>query len=822
VYIEVQPQDNPGVEKLLAALEVSKSETAEALVRKGRTMASSAPMSYGQSVRLALLVGTAYERTRRLIEAVEVMRTRIRDIEGANNRYWRGRAQLFLANLYLLQFADFALCARLCENAIVDFESAREKEWVAATFSMLGAAQRAAGEYVAASDSFRRSIAVQGPTIPMANRVPLACSLAGCLVETGRFGEAEDVITPVLVSLDSGASAISPTEQAMVYAIAAVVKAAHKNKRLAETYLQKAQELSATQPSPTVTVWVDLAAARVLEINGKASKAIEQLGRISQYCGDHGMPLQQVEVLRSQVRLGKDTANFGAALGATEAIQWLNSRLEQERNKLRLTDLDSQRNLEAANEYTRRLQREVDQQTRTLAETVKRLESEAQQRVNSERRSEYLAGHDLVTGLPIRRRLFSQATEQAASRPLGQSFGVLLIGIEPPSGTMSHLGTADADALLLQLAGVLADNVGDAFLGRYSDWKFACVTKLVAQEKIEAACAELAEIIYHAITQPVIVSATSISVKSAVGMAVVGQSSPDISVAFINADAALEHAAAQYAPRTRMFDDELSKKQLHTRQLRESIPSLNASSGLFVCFQPLVDANTGQVRGFESLARWQHPLLGTVSPTEFIPMAESFGLMDQLGLEIARLAFADYSQILRPTYPDSYVTVNVSMSQLRDPHFVSNLLQACRDAKVPPLRVLLEMTESQIIEDDGTVGVNLSRLRNQGFRFAIDDFGTGYSSLWRLSQLDVQTIKVARELVIAAGVSEPGKKLLNRAVQICHDLGRVVVAEGIEGESERQLALDAGCDQLQGYMFSKPLRADELISHLTWQQATAG
>jgi EAL domain-containing protein (putative c-di-GMP-specific phosphodiesterase class I) len=162
------------------------------------------------------------------------------------------------------------------------------------------------------------------------------------------------------------------------------------------------------------------------------------------------------------------------------------------------------------------------------------------------------------------------------------------------------------------------------------------------------------------------------------------------------------------------------------------------------------------------------------------------------------------------------------MSQLRDPHFVSNLLQACRDAKVPPLRVLLEMTESQIIEDDGTVGVNLSRLRNQGFRFAIDDFGTGYSSLWRLSQLDVQTIKVARELVIAAGVSEPGKKLLNRAVQICHDLGRVVVAEGIEGESERQLALDAGCDQLQGYMFSKPLRADELISHLTWQQATAG
>jgi EAL domain-containing protein (putative c-di-GMP-specific phosphodiesterase class I) len=110
---------------------------------------------------------------------------------------------------------------------------------------------------------------------------------------------------------------------------------------------------------------------------------------------------------------------------------------------------------------------------------------------------------------------------------------------------------------------------------------------------------------------------------------------------------------------------------------------------------------------------------------------------------------------------------------------------------------------------------NLRRLRTHGFRFAIDDFGTGYSSLWRLSQLDVQTIKVARELVVGAVAGEQGQLLLKRAVQICRDLNRTVVAEGVEGERERICALDAGCDQMQGYLFSVPLPAPALVDMLT-------
>jgi diguanylate cyclase (GGDEF)-like protein len=820
VQIEIQDFDNAQVEKTLLALENQPEEAAEILVRKARELARGATMSYVQSVRLSIVIATAYERSRRHVEAVEVLRPRVREVEGQDDRYWRARASAQLAKVYLLYFADFDASTKVFASAVADFDAAGEREWVASTLLMLGIAHRSAGSPSAAADAFERARDACGADTPLSRKVDILTSLQSAYNDLGRFEDAKPLALTLLPLIDT-TDPIDDALRAVVWAETAVTRAGLNDKKAGERYLARATEYAQASNDPQAQISVGLAQARMLDRAGKSGKAIDLLTDLSVRCTESRLLLPQFDVLRQQVNTAKGARNYGAALGAMEALMRLDNRLQVERGRLKLAELEVQRNLDSAQAFTRRLQAEVSQQTVVLEETISKLKKEADSRVASEKRNEFLAGHDIVTALATRRRLATKIEDASFELAPNNAFAVMLIAVETTSGFLTRAGISRTDELLAQAARVITQTVPDAFVARFGDFSFACVIGPYPTEQIEEIVLESGEVVCHALAQPIEVGGKPMNLRASAGITVTKQRGESVAEVIGKADAALLHAQAQFDSRAYIFDETLEKQVVRRRDLESDLNSADQSSGIFVVFQPLVDAQSSEVKGFESLVRWRHAKHGAISPVEFIPLAESVGAIERLGLLIAELALSDFSKILRPAFADSYITVNVSMLQLRDTHFASNILAVSRKTQVEPTRIVLEITESQIGEDNPTILANLKRLRLHGYRLAIDDFGTGYSSLWRLGQIDMQTIKIARELVVGAHLNEASAMLLVRAVQICHDLGRTVVAEGIEGQQERDNAINAGCDQLQGYMFARPMIATELVTHLAWQHAAA-
>jgi predicted signal transduction protein with EAL and GGDEF domain len=783
VQIEIQALDNAEVEKALLVLENQPDEAAEILVRKARELARGATMSYVQSVRLSILIATAYERSRRHVEAVEVLRPRVREVEGQDDRYWRARVSAQLAKVYLLYFADFDASTKVFASAVADFDAAGEREWVASTLLMLGIAHRSAGSPSAAADAFERARDACGADTPVSRKIDILSSLQSAYNDLGRFDDAKPIALTLLPLTDTTDS-LDDALRAVVWAETAVTRAGLDDKKAAERYLARAIEYARTSTDPQAQISVGLAQARMLDRVGKSGKAIELLTELSVRCTESRLLLPQFDVLRQQVNTAKGARNYGAALGAMEALMRLDGRLQIERGRLKLAELEVQRNLDSAQAFTRRLQ-------------------------------------DIVTALATRRRLATKIEDASSELAPNTAFAVMLIAVETTSGFLTRAGISRTDELLAQAAKVITQTVPDAFVARFGDFSFACVIGPYAVEEIEEIVLESGEVVCHALAQPIEVGGKPMSLRASAGITVTKQRGETVADVIGKADAALLHAQAQFDSRAYIFDETLEKQIVRRRDLESDLNSADQASGIFVVFQPLVDAQSSEVKGFESLVRWNHAKHGAISPVEFIPLAESVGAIERLGLLIAELALNDFSKILRPAFADSYITVNVSMLQLRDTHFASNILAVSRKTQVEPSRIVLEITESQIGEDNPTILANLKRLRLHGYRLAIDDFGTGYSSLWRLGQIDMQTIKIARELVVGAHLNEASAMLLVRAVQICHDLGRTVVAEGIEGQQERENAINAGCDQLQGYMFARPMIATELVTHLAWQHAAA-
>ncbi len=820
MQIEIQDAANVDVERSLAALENQPNEAAEILVRKARELARGASMSYVQSVRLSLIIALAYERSRRHVEAVEVLRPRVREVSGHDERYWRARASALLAKVYLLYFADFDASTKVFVSAVADFEAAGEREWMASTLLMLGIAHRAAGSLTAAADAFERARDACGEDTPLTRKIDILSSLQSAYNDLGRFEDAKPLALQVLPLTDRP-DEIDDALRAMVWAETAVTRAGLDDKKAAERYLARATEFAQASNDPQAHVSVGLAQARMFDRAGKSAKAIELLTELSVRCTENRLLLPQFDVLRQQVNTAKGARNYGAALGAMEALSRLESRLQSERSRLKAAELEVQRNLDSTQAFARRMQEEVARQTHVLEATISQLKKEADSRVASEKRNEFLAGHDIVTALATRRRLAIKIEAESANLVAGNAFAVMLIAVETTSGFLSRAGISRTDELLAQAAKVVTQTMPEAFIARFGDFSFACVVGPLPRAEIDEMVLEMGEVVCHALGQPIDVGGKPMNLRASAGIAMAKNRAESVATLIANADAALLHAQSQFDSRAYIFDETLEKQVVRRRDLESDLNTADSSTGIFVVFQPLVDAHSSEVKGFESLVRWKHALHGAISPVEFIPLAESVGAIERLGLLIAELALHDFAKVLRPAFSDSYVTVNVSMLQLRDTHFASNMLAVSRKTQVEPARIVLEITESQIGEDNPTILANLKRLRLHGYRLAIDDFGTGYSSLWRLGQIDMQTIKIARELVVGAHLNEASAMLLVRAVQICHDLGRTVVAEGIEGQQERDNAINAGCDQLQGYMFARPMPALELVTHLAWQHAAA-
>ncbi|MDY6981619.1 MAG: EAL domain-containing response regulator [Pseudomonadota bacterium] len=269
--------------------------------------------------------------------------------------------------------------------------------------------------------------------------------------------------------------------------------------------------------------------------------------------------------------------------------------------------------------------------------------------------------------------------------------------------------------------------------------------------------------------------------------------------------------------------DPVTTRKPTAQELEKAI----AAGELYLCYQPKISCTTGMLSGFEALARWQHPVFGSVGPEAFIPLAEANGLIDALTIDVMTQAmhwYRGFCTELRALggvaagLPDAdtlTLSINISALSLSNSQIFDRLTAMCREHDVEPGNVILELTETSAMEDPVSSLELLTRLRLRGFRLSIDDFGTGYSSMVQLVKLPFSELKVDKSFVITARESEESRAVIRSVVSLGMSLGLIVTAEGIEDEDTQQFLRNIGCTLAQGYLFARPLTGDQVLGWLT-------
>ena len=278
------------------------------------------------------------------------------------------------------------------------------------------------------------------------------------------------------------------------------------------------------------------------------------------------------------------------------------------------------------------------------------------------------------------------------------------------------------------------------------------------------------------------------------------------------ADKALQRAqtnGSRFAIHSIQVPSHRPTKQLMT-ELRQAI----VAEQLFLAYQPKVNLSGAHVTGVEALARWQHPQRGVIAPDEFIPVAERTGLIIPLTLWVLQRALTQCRHWLDLGLNIS-VAVNLTMWNLETQELPDQIAGLLCDTGVPPANLELEITESSIMGDPQRVITTLNNIRSLGVQFAIDDFGTGYSSFAYLTKLPVKSIKIDKSFVLSIDTDRENALIVRSIIDLCHNLGLKVIAEGVETASTRDLLKSYGCDEAQGYYYSRPQPADIMTRFLT-------
>jgi diguanylate cyclase (GGDEF)-like protein/PAS domain S-box-containing protein len=430
------------------------------------------------------------------------------------------------------------------------------------------------------------------------------------------------------------------------------------------------------------------------------------------------------------------------------------------------------------------------------------------ERVVLERELEHQATHDALTGLPHRAALLQRGAQVIAD---GDELGVLLLDLDGFAEVNHAYGRERGDALLRLVAGLIAGRAGPYdTVGRVGGDEFAVLAPGTTTWELEV----LAERIHRAVTAPINVDGLEITLGAHLGIATTTSSPRETERVLKDAELALAVAKKQDGAPFLVYGPEIQAAQADRAQLRSDLRRAVDNGELFLQYQPVIDLETGHLRGAEALVRWRHPLRGVIAPLDFIPLAEDTGIILSLGrwvLETAcRSAAGWQSRVLPPDATQFKISLNVSAQQLRDRTFIDDVQRVLLGTGLPSSALVLEITETALLKDLAGASARLQELKDLGVRIAIDDFGVGYSSLSYLHQLPLDILKVDRSFV--SGVTQEGaQRILTRAVlDLANNLGLWTVAEGIETEEQRDVLLEMGCREAQGYLFGRPMDGDLL------------
>lgn len=455
-----------------------------------------------------------------------------------------------------------------------------------------------------------------------------------------------------------------------------------------------------------------------------------------------------------------------------------------------------------------------------LAESL-RVANERLQSANEELQKR--AFQDPLTRLP-NRMLFAdrlahaearleRENEHVAGRKQGK-LAVLFIDLDGFKPVNDSFGHSTGDKVLRQAAQRLRAQARESdTVARVGGDEFLLLMEDVASL---ADCAGLAGRVVQALSQPIDIGDRQVEIGASVGIAIYpdhGQGDKLV----VNADAAMYAAKRAGGNTYAVFEAHMDSDALDQLSMQNDLRHAASRGELQLHYQPKIDGHRGQIHGVEALLRWNHPTRGMVGPMVFIPLAERFGLINALGqwvIEETCRQIRDWAEIgIRMR-----VAINLSVHQLREADLVERIQQALRRHQVDASQLLCEITESVAMEDIKATQTAFEGLARIGVFLSIDDFGTGYSSLSYLRQLPARQLKIDRSFIKDLQTSGDARAVVDAVVRLAHALGLRVVAEGVETEGQRDVLLALGCDELQGYLFARPMPASSLVDWVMGQK----
>jgi diguanylate cyclase (GGDEF)-like protein len=419
------------------------------------------------------------------------------------------------------------------------------------------------------------------------------------------------------------------------------------------------------------------------------------------------------------------------------------------------------------------------------------------------------ASHDPLTGLLNRSGCLTAADQALArARRTGQQIALLFLDLDDFKRANDNHGHALGDAVLCTTAGRLVEaaRAGDT-VARLGGDEFVVIAEPVTD--IEQAVA-LGQRLIDAVSEPVEIDGRIARVGASVGVAVNQDAHEAGDELLRDADQAVYRAKRAGRGRVEVFNESLRRELAERADIEDALRTGMARGELELHYQPVVDAVTGDLQGFEALARWDRPGYGPVPPSVFVPVAEGCELVVELGrwvLHEATHQMVSWSD--DPAVHPGHISVNISGRHLLHNGIVDDVRGALAASGLEPGRLVLEITETVILSDMDVVLSHLQELRNLGVRVALDDFGTGYTSIGQLGQLPIDILKIDR-LFVSTIEHGSDRSIVELMVEVAHTLGLGLVAEGVEDGGQLQALRNLSCDDVQGYLIAKPLPPGEV------------
>jgi diguanylate cyclase (GGDEF)-like protein len=437
----------------------------------------------------------------------------------------------------------------------------------------------------------------------------------------------------------------------------------------------------------------------------------------------------------------------------------------------------------------------------------------ADEKTRADERIEYLASHDSLTNLP-NREMFNELLRHAieAAHRHQRRFAVLFIDLDRFKVINDSLGHDAGDMLLVEIGNRLRNVLRSCdVVARLGGDEFVVILEEAAERHdVE----RIASTLLSVLSQPLQLSGHECHTTASIGIAMYPSDGTDVQALTKNADMAMYLAKEDGKNGLRFFTKEIKTQSIERLTLETALRRALERNQFALHYQPKVDLVTGQITGVEALLRWTHPELGVLPPMQFIPLAEETGLIVPIGRWVLREACAQNMAWQRRGLRPVSMAVNLSPRQFVDAHLLQDIDEALAASGMSPVLLQLEVTESMVMRNVSRAVKVLDAIQSRGIRLAIDDFGTGYSSMSLMKQFPIDTIKIDRSFVRDLPTDSEDQAIAQAIISMGKALGMTVVAEGVETSEQEAFLRNHACDEMQGYLFSRPVPPQQLAELL--------